>query len=152
MVSVATELPTDLRDDPAVVSVVAAIDAMLAPLFDLVDNLDTHLDAHTAPAGIVDWLATIVGAYSDRPPSLDQRRRLVAAAHEISRWWGTKRGLAALVRADTGTEPEIVEDFSGPRPRVLVRLSGVDSADRQRLRALVASAVPVHVQGEVEIR
>lgn len=149
MGSIDAELPADLRDDPAVRSVVAAIDAMLAPLFELVDDFDKYLDAHTASPGILDWLATVVDAYEQRPGSLERRRRLVAAAPEVARWWGTKRGLAALIRADTGVEPEIVEHFDGPRPRVVVRLAGVEVDDRQRLRALVASATPVHVQVEI---
>jgi phage tail-like protein len=160
--SVAAELPPDLRDDPSARAVAAAIDAMLEPVFDLVEGIESYLDARTAPEAIVDWLAGLVGAYTHRPPSLRQRRRLVAAAPEIIRWWGTRRGLAALVRADTGVEPQIVEGADGTRPWVLVRVRRTDideyrlrtgevEVDQYRLSALVASAIPAHVQGGVEI-
>lgn len=150
--SVAMELPAELRDDPAVRAAAAAIDAILAPIFDVVDGLDTYLDAQTAPAGIVDWLAGVLGVYTYQQPSLEQRRRLVATAHEISRWWGTRRGLAALVRADTGLEPVIIEGFEGPRPWVVVQLTvppGIE-IDHHRLEALVANATPAHVTADVE--
>lgn len=163
--SIACYLPDDVRAHPAVGPLVAAIDDMLAPILDIVDGIDAHLAVDFAPASILEWLAECLGVDDGHGASVGQYRILVAEVGEIYGWWGTARGLAALLRAETGCEPEILDNggvawsatpLEEPRadqkPTVVIRLYE-PHADIiiDRLDALVASAVPAHVTYQIEI-
>ncbi|CAM5442662.1 hypothetical protein SCANM63S_01249 [Streptomyces canarius] len=92
----------------------------------------------------------------------------VAGAVALHRTRGTRAGLAAAIRAETGIEPEISESGAtswssepgsalpgSARPWVRVRLRLPDARalapTRARLEKLMADEVPAHVGYEVEV-
>jgi phage tail-like protein len=164
------QLPAVYLDQPFVGGFLSALDEVLAPVLLTLDNLPAHLDPRTAPEDLLAWLAGWVAAEADGERPVDRRRAVVAGAVARHRQRGTRAGLAAAIRAETGVEPEISESgatsWSGepgsalpgsPRPwvRVRVRLRTADAQAlvpaRARLEKLVAEEVPAHVGYEVEV-
>lgn len=160
-------LPAVYQDlDPQIMLLTEAFDEVIAPVWLVLDSLSAYFDPELAPLDFVLMLAEWVGLPVDQNWRDDQIRRLVATAVELHRWRGTRRGVAALVRAYTGVEP-VVEDSGGAiwsdapdapapgtgSPSVLVRINlpaGHDE-DIVRLTRLVAESVPAHVPVTVEV-
>ena len=166
-VSLGSMLPGIYRDlDLNIQRVTAAFDAVVAPVWLVLDNLDAYFDPALAPADFVAVLAAWVGLAVDDHWSDEQVRRLVAGAVEMYRWRGTRRGVVALVEAYTGVTPDIVETGGttwrsspgavapgSPTPgaRIRIRLPAGAEEDLTRLTRLVAESVPAHVPLSVEI-
>jgi len=158
-------LAPSFMEDPFVGELVAAFDQVLAPVFLTLDNLDAYLAPLAAPDDFLPWLAGWLGVAVDERWSQERRRRVVARAHEVYRWRGTRRGIAEAVRAYTDVECEIEENGAlewspvpGGRPPgepvagLLVRVrSGDEQVDQSALARIVAEAAPVHVPCRVEL-
>lgn len=161
-------LPAMLAGDDFTLRLVSGLDEVLAPVLSDLDSLDAYLDPRTTPADFLDWLASWVGVTLD-PDWPDARRRaLVANTVELYRWRGTVRGLASHVATALGVDRDAVEIEEGGGVRwsaspgadlpgtggnaVLVRVRA-DTAelDQARLEAVVAEAVPAHLEATVEI-
>jgi phage tail-like protein len=140
----------------------AGFDDVLAPVLCTLDNIDTYFDADLAPQDFVAWLAGWVGLAVEDTWTEEALRRVVQQATELYRWRGTVRGLAAMVTAYSGAEPEIVDSGGstwsltpgGSAPgdamhTVVVRLRG-GTIDVRRVERLVAAAKPAHVVHRVE--
>ncbi|ALO92084.1 tail protein [Streptomyces hygroscopicus subsp. limoneus] len=162
------QLPAVYLDQPFVAGFLSALDEVLAPVLLTLDNLPAHLDPRTAPEDLLAWLAGWVAAEVDGEQPVDRRRAVVAGAVALHRQRGTRAGLAAAIRAETGIEPEISESGAtswssepgsalpgSARPWVRVRLRVPDTQalapTRARLEKLMADEVPAHVGYEVEV-
>lgn len=160
-------LPAVYQDlDPNVLRMTESFDAVIAPVWFVLDNLSSYFDPALAPVDFVTMLAEWVGLPVDDNWSDSQMRRLVADAVDTYRWRGTKRGVIALVQAYTGTTPD-VDDSGGtiwnanpgaPAPgsaslgvRVRIRLPTSSTEDLPRLTRLISDSVPAHVPVTVEV-
>lgn len=160
------QLPALYVEDDFLRRFLSALDEVLAPVLLTLDNLPAHLHPVTAPDDFLAWLASWVSVEVDEERPLTQRRAVVSGAVVRHRRRGTKEGLAAAVRVETGIEPEITESGAGTwssssgtalpgdeRPWVHVRLrtEHPERVDRVRLETLVTAEVPAHVTPQVEI-
>lgn len=83
------------------------------PLQRLADDLHYYFNPLTAPAEMVDWLATWVNLTLDESWPLEQRRQLIRSASGLYALRGTKRGLIEYIRLYSGIEPDIAEYVDG---------------------------------------
>jgi phage tail-like protein len=163
--SLAEGLPASFLQDDFILQLVGAFDEVLAPVLATLDNQYAYFDPWLAPDDFLPWLATWLGLSVDERWPPESRRRLVANAHEIYRWRGTRRGVVEAVWAYAGVEPEVEENGAlawspvpggtppGDRvPRLVVRVprDGAD-LDLGVLERLVAAAVPAHLPHHVEL-
>jgi phage tail-like protein len=160
-------LPSVYQDlDPNVLRLTEAFDAVLAPVFLALDNLEAYFDPDLAPSDFVALLAQWVGLPVDDNWREDQVRRLVADAVGLYHWRGTRRGVVALVEAYTGITPEVLDSGGtiwsasagtaapgSPDPGVRIRLSlpPSNSEDLTRLTRLISESVPAHIPVTVEM-
>jgi len=159
-------LPALYQEDEFAQSLTSGLDAVLAPIFSSLDNLEAYLDPGLAPEDFLDWLGGWVGLVVDETWPLDRRRAFISRAHELYRMRGTAKGLAAHVELFSGGQVEIEEPggaslsvTTGSAPpgstgfNVLVRVRVDDpaSVDQPRLNALVAAAKPAHLTHVVEV-
>lgn len=160
------ELPSVYAEDRMALSIMAALDELIAPLLTILDCLPAYFDPAIAPADFVAWLGGWVGAEVTGDEPEDTLRRMVAGAAAAHRLRGTARGVSEAVRLAFGVIPEIEESggaswsvrplgtFPGETaPRLVVRLRVPDPAaiDAGRLERLVASVRPAHVPCHVEV-
>jgi phage tail-like protein len=89
----------------------ALFEHVLTGVEDRYELFSRQLNPDAAPAGVIDWLASLTDLAFDPSWSLARRRALVAAAMELYRLRGTKEGLERFVEIYTGTRPVIVEGF-----------------------------------------
>ncbi|MER7466667.1 phage tail protein [Streptomyces sp. NPDC097981] len=159
-------LPAVYADDELAQRFVTGLDAMLAPVFNVLDCLEAYFDPALAPADFVDWLADWVGAELSGTEPLAVRRHAVATAAALHRLRGTRRGLAEAVRLSFGVQPEIAESGGacwaakplGPFPgspraalHVRVRLRHPAPGAAHLLHAVVAAARPAHLPFTAEV-
>lgn len=144
----------------------SALDAVLAPVFSSLDNLEAYLDPRLAPDDFLAWLASWLGEELDETWTIERRRALVLRAVDLYRWRGTARGLAATVAIYTGAEPEIVDGggvawstepdnplpgTADPRVEIRIDAAQAEAIDRARLERLVAAAKPAHLVTEITV-
>jgi phage tail-like protein len=159
-------LPALYQEDGFAQAMLAALDEVLAPVVNTLDNLDSYFDPHLTPDDFLTWLGSWVGIAIDETWSMARRREVVARAVELYRLRGTAVGLGQQVEIYTGGTVEIVENGGtawsidpggelpgSPKPLLVVRVRVDDpkSIDPHRLDALVAAAKPAHVEHRVEI-
>ncbi|MEJ8650905.1 phage tail protein [Streptomyces sp. MS1.AVA.3] len=159
-------LPAVYADDDFAQRFVEGLDVVLAPLFHVLDCLESYFTPALAPEDFVDWLTTWVGTELDGTEALPTRRRAVATAVSLHRVRGTRLGLSEAVHLAFGVRPEITESggatwsarplgpFPGfPRPglRVTLRVHDPAATDPHRLHAVVAAARPAHLPFTVEV-
>jgi phage tail-like protein len=159
-------LPGLFQEDDFAQRFTSALDAVLAPVFCTLDNLEAYFDPRLAPRDFVVWLAAWVGLTLDENWPVERQRALIADAAQLYRWQGTARGLAAHVALYTGAEPEVVDSggctwsatpggslpgTAEPRVTVRVRVPDPSTVDRRRIDAIVATAKPAHVIHEIEV-
>ncbi|MGA7987584.1 MAG: phage tail protein [Candidatus Dormiibacterota bacterium] len=159
-------LPAMYHEDTFAQSLTAGLDAVLAPIFSSLDNLEAYLDPALAPEDFLDWLGGWVGLVVDETWPLDRRRVFISRAHELYRMRGTAKGLTAHVELFSGGQVEVEEPggtswsatTGGALPgsagfNILVRVRVDDPAtvDQARLNALVAAAKPAHLTHRVEV-
>jgi phage tail-like protein len=166
-IAIGDMLPAIYRDlDANVQRLTQGFDAVLAPVWLVLDNLDAYFDPALAPDDFVRMLAGWVGLDVDDNWTDDQRRRLVANAIDLYRWKGTRRGVIALVEAYTGFTPVVSESGgtvwsatrnapppgSAPGMRVTLQLPIGAQIDVGRLTRLITESVPAHVRVAVEVK
>jgi phage tail-like protein len=159
-------LPAVYQDDQFAQAMLTALDEVLAPIFNTLEDFDSYLDPYLTPGDFLDWLSVWVGISIDETWSLERRRDAVAHAVDLYRLRGTAAGLARQVEIHTGGSVEITEnggtawsvdpggDLPGnAAPLLVVRVTVDDpkAIDPARLDALVATAKPAHVGHRVEI-
>lgn len=144
----------------------AGFDVVLAPVFSTLDCLEAYLDAGTAPADMLRWLAGWIGLVVEDGQPLERQRELVLAGADLHRWRGTMYGIRAAVMAVYSVAPEVAETggvgyslsaggrLPGRSPaELVVRLpvADPDRFDERRLHDLVAAIKPAHVPHRVEV-
>ena len=70
------------------------------------------VDARTAPAEVLPWLAGFIGLLLDERLPNDRRRRLVAEAVPLLRFRGTVGGLRRFIELSIGIQVHILEHFA----------------------------------------
>ncbi|SEG83704.1 phage tail protein domain-containing protein [Actinacidiphila yanglinensis] len=159
-------LPAVFADDDLAQRFVAGLDEVLAPIHNVLDNLDSYFAPSLAPADFTRWLGDWVGAETEGVEEIAALRLAVSAAAHLHRIRGTRRGLAEVVRLAFGVEPEITESGAaawdarplGPVPgerrphlHITLRLPDPGPADQHRLDRLVAAARPAHMPYTVQV-
>jgi phage tail-like protein len=159
-------LPAIYQDDDFAQRMLSGLDAVIAPVYSVLDNFAAYLDPAITPEDFLAWLAGWVGIVLDESWDQARRRAIVARAVELYRMRGTAAGLAGQVEIQTGGAVEIMENGAtawsvdpggampgSPEPLVVVRVMVPDpkSIDAIKLDALVASAKPAHVLHRIEI-
>lgn len=164
--SLAGAIPALYHDDEFFMSLVAAFDAVLAPVQATVDDLDAHVAPLTAPPDLLEWVGTWMGLTVNRRWPVQRRREFVARALSVYLWRGTRRGIEEAVELYTGTRPEVTDSGGvsaspeplGPMPgtparEVVVVVRTRDPAiDAALVDAIVADVKPAHVAHRVELR
>lgn len=154
-------LPAVYLDDDFTQRLTHALDQVLAPVLLTLDCMVYYFDPAICPEDMLHWIAGWVGLTVDDSWTPQQRREMVTNAVRLHRWRGTVRGLVDHARLVAGVEVEVSDSggcawsavsggtLPGRRePGVeIVVTAGGDGApvDRDRLRALVADAVPAHL-------
>jgi phage tail-like protein len=159
-------LPALYQDDSLALRFTAALDEVLAPVFNSLDNLDSYLDPELSPEDFLDWLAGWLGLVLDEDWPAERRRAFVARASDVYRIRGTHQGLVEHVRLVTGKEVEITESGAtawstttgAPLPGragfelvVRPRAEPGSELDMITLDSLVAASKPAHVLHRVEV-
>jgi phage tail-like protein len=159
-------LPALYQQDDFAQRWTAALDLVLAPVFNSLDNFEAYLDPRLAPPDFLDWLGTWMGLISDETWPTERRRAFISQASELYRIRGTPRGLASHVQIFSGGEVEILEhggtswstESGAALPGspgfdlvVRVRVEDPASIDVMRLNALIAAAKPAHLVHRVEV-
>ncbi|RKN44038.1 phage tail protein [Streptomyces hoynatensis] len=162
----AAQLPAVYADHDFLRRFLGALDEVLAPVLLTLDNLPAYLHPRTAPEDFLAWIAGWVAVEVDGERPLTQRRAVVSGAVLRHRMRGTRAGLAAVVRIETGAEPEITESggtawsaspgspapgSARPSVTVTLRVAEPGRVDLARLEHLVAEETPAHVASRVEI-
>jgi len=159
-------LPALYQDDDFAQAFLAALDEVLAPVVNTLDNLESYFDPYLTPDDFLQWLGGWVAIAIDDQWSIERRREAVARAVELYRLRGTAFGLGQQIEIYTGGTVEIIENGGtawsidpggelpgSAKPLVVVRVhvDKPDDLDSARVDALVAAAKPAHVEHRVEI-
>lgn len=159
-------LPALYQEDDFAQAFLSALDGVLAPVINTLDNLDAYFDAYLTPDDFLTWLGSWVAIAIDDEWSIERRREAVARAVDLYRLRGTAAGLGQQIEIYTGGTVEIVENGGtawsidpggelpgSAKPLVVVRVlvSDPKTIDASRVDALVAAAKPAHVEHRVEI-
>ena len=159
-------LPALYQDDDFAQRFTTALDALMAPILNTLDCIDSYVDPGLAPVDFIDWLAEWVGVELDETWPIERQRQLVSKAVSLYEWHGTARGISQLVEIYTGAVPEIEESGAtswSPAPggdlpgstaatlKVKVTVADPDTVDVQRLDRIVGRAKPAHIVHQVEV-
>jgi phage tail-like protein len=157
-------LPSLYAGDEFAQGLCQGLDEVFAPVLATLDCLPSYLDPGTAPADVLEWLASWIGTAltADMPEAL--LRRLVAAHVRLYVQRGTRSAITAIVQLATGHTPEIEEsggaswsqDPDGPFPgrpgyELVVRLPTGPPEEIRRLAALLTAFTPAHVAWRIEL-
>lgn len=160
---IAAALPAMYEDDDFAQRLTAALDEVAAPLHTSLDSLEAYLDPRLAPPDFLLWVGSWVGCSDELRGAQQPRDHVVgASARQAAR--GTVDGLVAEVAAAAGVDPGRVQvsDGSGvvwsTRTGTSARAAGsvrivvhAVVADPERLRDVVAAAVPLHLDVQLEL-
>jgi phage tail-like protein len=163
--SLALGLPAAFFGNDFTYGLVGAFDEVLAPVFATLDDLDAYLDPRYAPSDFVRWLAGWLGFPVDERWPAERIRAHLADARDGVLWRGTIPGIAAAVRAYTGSTPQITDGGGvswstrpmgslpgDPRATLVVRVLDPDgSLDPAVIDRIVADSKPAQVQHDVMI-
>jgi phage tail-like protein len=118
-------------------------------LEDRYEEFSRWLDPEAAPPGMLVWLAGLLDLAFDKDWPLARRRALLLRINELYRIKGTPRGISEYIRAYTGLESQVQEEFlRRPRqPAFLGRRGFVLGTT-----SLLNSASPDHGADEALIR
>jgi phage tail-like protein len=165
-------LPGPYQSDEFIGRYLMIIESILGPIERMTDSLASYFDPRLAPAELLPWLATWVGAELDENWPLRRQRALILHAAELQRWRGTRRGLRQHLWVYTGRAPLIVENFDGmrlgqdamlgtntrigsvPKPHsiaVTVFAEYPEEVDEAVLRHIIELEKPAYVQYTLEV-
>ncbi len=119
-------LPPIYLDDNLTQRITAGLDEVLAPVLNVLDNLDAYLDPALAPSDFYEWLAGWVAVVLDERWSPDRQRALIAQAAKL---YGVRV----------------------PHLKVRVRAADPGSVDLRRLETVVAASRPADVPHDIEV-
>jgi phage tail-like protein len=157
----AARLPAVFQEeDRLILAFTESLDALLAPVISVLDNLPAYLSASHAPDDLLDWIAGWLGLVLDPAWAEPRRRELVARAADLLRTRGTPDGIRDLVALVTGCEVRVSDSGGvnwhrnnagglpgdpGCRVAVEVKPAPGQTVDEPAIRALLDALVPAHV-------
>lgn len=159
-------LPAMFQEDDFVQRFVAGLDAVLAPVFWTLENLDAYFDPWLCPVDFLAWLAGWLGETLDDSWPLARQRAFVAGAGSTGASRGTVAGLAEQIERVLGVSAEVSDSGAAtwslapltpppgdaiPTVSVRVSVADVGSFDRRRLETIVAAAAPAHAAYNIEV-
>jgi len=159
-------LPPIYFEDSMAQRMTAGLDEVLAPVFNVLDNLEAYLDPAVAPQDFFEWLAGWVGVVLDETWPPERQRALIGRAAELYGLRGTARGLAAHIGLYVDGDIDVQETGAAtwsavpsggipgdPVPHLKVRVRVADPAlvDVRRLEAVVSASKPADVPHEIEV-
>lgn len=129
-------------------------EAILTPIEWNVDNFDLYLSPGTAPNAFVPWLANWFEITFDSTWSQEQRRTLLAEAHQIYARRGTRWALSRVLEIYTGVAPEIVDTADDLDPFTFVVKIGLSEqdVDRSLIENMIDASKPAHTNYTVEFK
>ncbi|MBO1031406.1 hypothetical protein IPV09_08660 [Tessaracoccus sp. SD287] len=142
-------------------ALVDAADGMQRPVFDVLDDLDAHVDPFRAPPAMVAYLAAWVdlgwltlpaagaGSRSSLPLGSAPLRDLISASADLAATRGTAAGLVRFLELATRQTGYTVQDAGLFHVRVLVPAGAADQ--RETVARIVAAIKPAHVTAEVVV-
>ncbi|SHN34096.1 peptidase inhibitor family I36 protein [Streptomyces yunnanensis] len=154
-----TQLPAVYATDQVIRAFATGIDALLNPLEDALDTLDTRLDPWQAPAAFLPWLAQITGARTEPGWPEHSLRTAIDLAPWLAAHRGTPHALLTeasyvygwpLTLADPGGVLPCAPDADWPDTSVLEVTLGTPReggipADLEALARLIAAHCPAHL-------
>lgn len=137
-------------------------ESVLSPLDRTIGQLPRYLDPQVVPETMLPWLASWLALVLNERWPIAARRELLAAAADLYRWRGTRRGLSAYLQIYTGVAPTILEpgiiagatrDTALPAHtfRVLLTLPPQSHVERELVEAIIESEKPAHTTYTLEI-
>lgn len=146
-------LPPIYGDHPFLGRFLMGLEALWAPIEQLVDHFDFFIDSETTPAFFMEQLATWLGLTLDEKWPQAKRRAVLQEAGELYRWRGTRRGLSRYLEIYTGVEPEIEEAADGAHHfQVTLTVPDEESVDRATVDRIIQANKPAHTTYELELR
>ena len=150
----------------------AGLSDVFDPVLSVLDNMSAYVSVDTAPEGLLEWLAWIVGADTMEEWDRGRRRDVVAAALELHRSRGTIPGIAAVVAlyldlpleevvvTDSGETSWDLDPDAGLQTRspLVVRVSlppgaqSVSELDRARIGHVLTQSLPVGFTVQFTVR
>lgn len=156
-------LPGVLQDDEFAQRFVSGLDAVLAPVFSTLDNIDTYFDPQLTPSDFLPWLASWLGVEVDATWPEQRTRDLLAKVADLQAKRGTVAGLRETIALHTGSEPSVTDsggatwsavpggELPGFAEAVVTVRAKPDGLDRARIEELVAEGTPAHVVRHVVV-
>ena len=159
-------LPAVYREDRLIGEFLTAADALLAPLFLCLDNLEAIFDPALAPDDFLNFLATWVAASIDENWPVERQRAFIAQSVMLDRRRGTLAGLTDYIGALTDLPVEATDNGGvaysrtpgamppgSPQPGLVVRILAPDPTvvDVRSVEAAVDALTPPHVPRVVEV-
>jgi phage tail-like protein len=130
----------------------AIFEAILMPVEWNVDNFDMYLDPASAPEEFLPWLSNWFEIYYDPSWKVEQRRQLLAEAHQIFARRGTRWSLSRLLEIYTQHTPEIIEFEEGMQPYTFkVVLKAKTELDKALIMRMINANKPAHTSYTLEI-
>jgi len=145
-------LPPVLADDLGAATLARAVDTMLAPVIEALDDLDAYVDPRLAPDDWIDWLAHWPGLPVSERMSSSAERTLLKNTGKIGAYLGTAQAVAELLTAATRGSVA-VRDNGGvqwvdgatsrtDRAAVEIQIDGAE-ADRRIAGELATELIPL---------
>ena len=132
----------------------AIFEAIYMPAEWNINNFDLYLDPQTTPEGFLPWLANWFSISFDPSWTIEQRRILLAEAHQIFAKRGTRWALARVLEIYTGSQPEIVDLQEGQDPftfTVKIPISEKD-LDRSLIETIIDASKPAHTNYNLQFK
>ena len=145
-------LPPIYAEHPFLGRFLLAIEEILTPVEQTVDNFDLYLDPGTAPDFFLEQIAAWLGLTLDEKWPSEKRRTVVAEAAELYRQRGTRRGLSRHLEIYTDITPEIIEPDDHPHHfQVILRVPAGQEIDRATVDRIIRAGKPAHTTYTLEI-
>lgn len=146
----------------------ANFEGLLTNLEDHIEAVDALFDPTTAPADVLDWLASWFGLTLEPQWEEARRRFFLSHADRMFRQRGTVRGVVSALRlfldahldeslfeparvGPTGSKVRIVEHFKDAAHRFTVLVPHIESSDREAMvQRIVELAKPAHTGFELK--
>lgn len=150
--STVTALPPVLANDLGTSTLARSVDTMLAPVIEVLDDLDAYIEPGLAPEDWVDWLIDWPGLPVSDRMSADTKRAMLQKTGQIGGHLGTAQGVVELLSAATRGSVAVRDNggvawVDGPTTRaerasVEIQVDGAE-ADRVIAGQLAAELVPL---------
>jgi phage tail-like protein len=164
-----TRLPAILQEDDFLGRALPAFDAVIAPVYSTLDNLEAYVRPEYAPADFLEWLARWVDIAVDEEWTEGQRRHIIAEAPALHRRVGTAHGIRDILQLAAGPAATVEVEESGgtswstepdaPLPGstdaeviITIAVPGGEPAQlERRFERLIADVVPAYLPTRLSV-